>query len=66
MNPIHLITRSADPDFTAEEAADLDKELQAAYHADELAATSPEIGRIAAMVRERMEGAPGSRKQVEG
>ena len=66
MNPINLITRSADPDFTAEEAADLDKELRAAYHADELAATSPEIRRIAAMVRERMAGAPDSRKQVEG
>lgn len=66
MNPIHLIARSASPDFTAEEAENLDKELQAAYHADERAATSPEIGRIAAMVRERMEGAPGGSTQVEG
>ncbi|MCW1886708.1 hypothetical protein OKA04_18360 [Luteolibacter flavescens] len=66
MNLIHLIARSASPDFTAEEAVDLDKELQAAYHADELAATSPEIGRIAEMVRCRLEGAPGDPPQVEG
>jgi hypothetical protein len=55
MKAITLLTRSGVTDFTPEEDALLARELSAAYHMDEAAATSRDIQRIAEKVRARME-----------
>lgn len=46
-------------ELTPEEESALARELSAAYHMDESAATSPEVRHIAEKVRARMEGAHG-------
>ena len=55
MNPITLLARSDKADFTPEEDAILTRELSAAYHMDEAAATSRDVQRIAEKIRARMQ-----------
>ena len=55
MNPITLLTRSGVTALTPAEDAQLDRELSAAYHMDEAAATSRDVQRIAEKVRARMQ-----------
>lgn len=58
MDPITLLTRSGGADLTPEEDAQLTRELAAAYHMDEAAATSRDVQRIAEKVRARLENPP--------
>ncbi len=55
MNPITLISRLGEADFTPAEEAELARELSAAYHMDEAAATSRDVQRIAEKVRARLQ-----------
>ena len=55
MDPITLLTRPSGADLTPEEDAQLTRELAAAYHMDEAAATSRDVQRIAEKVRARLE-----------
>ncbi len=57
MNAITLLTRSGTADLTPEEDAVLTRELAAAYHMDEAAATSRDVQRMAEKVRARL-GSP--------
>jgi hypothetical protein len=54
MNPIDLLKRYGITDLTTEEEAELTRELSAAYHMDEAAATSRDVQRIAEKVRLRL------------
>jgi hypothetical protein len=58
MHAINLLTRHGGPDLTPEEDAQLNRELAAAYHMDEAAATSRDVQRIAEKVRARMDSPP--------
>lgn len=58
MNAITLLTRSDGADLTPEEDAQLTRELAAAYHMDEAAATSRDVQRIAEKVRARLDNPP--------
>jgi hypothetical protein len=58
MNPVALLKKFGQADLTPEEEAELSRELSAAYHMDESAATSRDVERIAEKVRARMEGPP--------
>jgi hypothetical protein len=55
MNPIDLLKRYGITDLTPEEEAELTRELSAAYHMDEAAATSRDVQRIAEKVRARLQ-----------
>ncbi len=55
MNPIQILARSGIDDLTPEEESVLSRELTAAYHMDEAAASSLEVQRIAEKVRGRMD-----------
>ncbi len=54
MNAITLLTRTSPPALTPAEDAILTRELSAAYHLDEAAATSPEVQRISEKIRLRL------------
>jgi hypothetical protein len=54
MNAITLLTRTSPPVLTPAEDAFLTRELSAAYHLDEAAATSPEVQRISEKIRLRL------------
>jgi hypothetical protein len=54
MNPIDLLKRYGITDLTPDEEAELTRELSAAYHMDEAAATSRDVQRIAEKVRLRL------------
>ena len=58
MNPITLLTRSGLTALTPAEDAQLDRELSAAYHMDEAAATSRDVQRIAEKIRARLDSPP--------
>jgi hypothetical protein len=58
MNAITLLTRSGSADLTPEEDAQLTRELAAAYHMDEAAASSRDVQRIAEKVRARLASPP--------
>ena len=58
MNSIALLTRSGVTALTPAEDAQLDRELSAAYHMDEAAATSRDVQRIAEKVRARLDNPP--------
>ena len=60
MNSIALLTRSGVTALTPAEDAQLDRELSAAYHMDEAAATSRDVQRIAEKIRAKMQE-PGTR-----
>lgn len=60
MDPITLLTRSDGAELTPEEDAQLTRELSAAYHMDEAAATSREVQRIAEKVRARLDNPPAT------
>jgi hypothetical protein len=51
MNPTALLKKFACTDLTAEEEAELIRELSKAYQMDEAAATDSEVQRIAEKVR---------------
>jgi hypothetical protein len=51
MKAITLLTSSSKKNLTPEEEAQLAQELAAAYHRDEVSATSREVRRIAEKVR---------------
>ncbi len=55
MNPATLLQKFGISDLTPEEEAELTRELSAAYHADEAAATSRDVQRIAEKVRARLQ-----------
>ena len=55
MNPIDLLKRYGITDLTPGEEAELTRELPAAYHKDEAAATSRDVQRIAEKVRARLQ-----------
>ena len=55
MKAINLLTRPGGADLTPEEDAQLTRELAAAYHMDEAAATSRDVQRIAEKVRARIQ-----------
>jgi len=55
MDPINLLKRYGITDLTPEQEAELTRELSAAYHMDEAAATSRDVQRIAEKIRARME-----------
>jgi hypothetical protein len=54
MHPIDLVKRYGITDLTPEEEATLTRELTAAYHMDEAAATSCDVQRIAEKVGARL------------
>lgn len=54
MNSIDLLKRYGITDLTPGEEAELTRELSAAYHMDEAAATSRDVQRIAEKVRARL------------
>lgn len=54
MLPIDLIKRYGITDLTTEEEAVLTRELSAAYHMDEAAATNRDVQRIAEKVRQML------------
>ncbi len=58
MKAITLLTRSGGADLTAEEEAQLTRELSDAYHMDEASATSRDVQRIAEKVRARLDMPP--------
>jgi hypothetical protein len=55
MNPAALLKKFGIADLTPEEEAELSRELSAAYHMDEAAATSRDVQRIAEKVRARLQ-----------
>lgn len=55
MNPANLLKKFGIDDLTPEEEAELSRELSAAYHMDEAAATSRDVQRIAEKVRARLQ-----------
>jgi hypothetical protein len=55
MNPIDLLKRYGITDLTPAEEAELTRELSAAYHMDEAAASSRDVQRIAEKVRARLQ-----------
>ena len=55
MNPIDLLKRYGITDLTPAEEAELTRELSAAYHADEAAASSRDVQRIAEKIRARLQ-----------
>jgi hypothetical protein len=55
MNPAALLKKFGIDDLTPEEEAELSRELSAAYHMDEAAATSRDVQRIAEKVRARLQ-----------
>jgi hypothetical protein len=55
MDTITLLKRSGVTALTPAEDAQLDRELSAAYHMDEAAATSRDVARIAEKIRARMQ-----------
>lgn len=57
MNPATLLQKFGISDLTPEEEAELTRELSEAYHADEAAATSRDVQRIAEKVRARLQQA---------
>jgi hypothetical protein len=57
MNPIDLLKRYGITDLTPGEEAELTRELSAAYHMDEAAASSRNVQRIAEKVRARLQDA---------
>lgn len=59
MNIFKLLTRSKPENLTPEEEEQLTRELSDAYHMDEAAATSEDVERIVAKVRERVAKLPG-------
>lgn len=58
MKAITLLTRPGGADLTPEEDAQLSRELSAAYHMDEAAATSRDVRRIAEKVQARLVNPP--------
>lgn len=54
MNPINLLVRIGSPELTPEEETFLTHELSTAYHMDEAAASSRDVGRIAEKIRARL------------
>jgi hypothetical protein len=58
MDPIDLLKRYGITDLTPEEEAELTRELSAAYHMDEAAASSRDVQRIAEKVRARLANPP--------
>ena len=59
---IRLLTRPAEQKLTAEEDLLLSQELSAAYHMDEIAATSRDVQRIAEKVRARLANPPSEER----
>lgn len=57
MNSIDLLKRYGITDLTPGEEAELTRELSAAYHMDEAAASSRDVQRIAEKVRARLQDA---------
>jgi hypothetical protein len=57
MNSIDLLKRYGITELTPGEEAELTRELSAAYHMDEAAATSRDVQRIAEKVRARLQDA---------
>lgn len=55
MNPATLFQKFGISELTPEEEAELTRELSEAYHADEAAATSRDVQRIAEKVRARLQ-----------
>lgn len=55
MHPIDLIKRYGTEDLTPEEEVELTRELSAAYHMDEAAATNRDVQRIAEKVRIKLD-----------
>jgi hypothetical protein len=55
MNPATLLQKFGISDLTPEEEAELTRELSAAYHMDEAAASSRDVQRIAEKVRARLQ-----------
>lgn len=55
MNPATLLKKFGIADLTPEEEAELCRELSAAYHMDEAAASSRDVQRIAEKVRARLQ-----------
>lgn len=55
MNPATLLQKFGISDLTPDEEAELTRELAAAYHMDEAAASSRDIQRIAEKVRARLQ-----------
>ena len=53
MNPIELIKRIGDSSLSAEEEAELSRELAEAYRMDEAAATDASVDRIARIIQLR-------------
>ena len=66
MNPATLLQKFGISDLTPEEEAELTRELSAAYHMDEAAATSRDVQRIAEKVRARLQQAEPGEPHVEG
>jgi hypothetical protein len=65
MNPATLLQKFGISDLTQDEEAELTRELSAAYHADEAAATSRDVQRIAEKVRARLQHAETDATSVE-
>jgi hypothetical protein len=65
MNPATLLQKFGISDLTPEEEAELTRELSAAYHADEAAATSRDVQRIAEKVRARLQQVEAEAPSVE-
>jgi len=55
MNPLNLLSRTGSPELTPEEEALLTRELSAAYHMDEAAASSRDVERIAEKIRAHLQ-----------
>jgi hypothetical protein len=55
MNPANLLKKFGIDGLTPDEEAELTRELSAAYHMDEAAATSRDVQRIAEKVRARLQ-----------
>lgn len=55
MNPAQLLQKFGISTLSSEEESELTRELSAAYHMDEAAATSRDIQRIAEKVRARLQ-----------
>jgi hypothetical protein len=55
MNPTSLLKKFGIADLSPEEDAELSRELSAAYHMDEAAATDRDVQRIAEKIRLRLQ-----------
>lgn len=55
MNPASLLKKFGIADLSPEEDAELSRELSAAYHMDEAAATDRDVQRIAEKIRLRLQ-----------